>query len=60
MKARAGRLVVEAIVVVRDERVMIILPKEIVVAVSPWILASRIARSPHVCDGLSVSMEILL
>jgi hypothetical protein len=52
--------VVEAVVLVRDERVMIILPKEIVVTVPPWIVASRIARSPHVCDGLSVSMKILL
>lgn len=60
MQARASRLVVETAMVVRDERVMIMLSEEITVTIPPWILTNRIARSPHVCDRRSISMKILL
>jgi len=51
---------VEAVMVIRDQRVRIILSMEIIIKVSPWIWSGWVARSSHVCNRFSVSMEILL
>jgi len=51
---------VEAVMVVRDQRIRVILSMEIIIEVSPWIRTNRVARSPYVCNRLPVSMKILL
>jgi len=51
---------VEAVMVVRDQRVRVILSMEIIIEVSPWIRTNRVARSRYVCDRFPIPMKILL
>jgi hypothetical protein len=48
MQARTGSLVIEAITVAREKRIRIMLSKEIIIKISPWIEAGRIARASSV------------
>ena len=60
MQARTSCLVIEAIMAAREERIRIMLSKEISIKISPWIEASRIARGSCMRNGLCISNMVML
>jgi hypothetical protein len=51
---------VETSMVAREERIRIMLSKEIVIKISPWVRSSRMARGSGMCTRFHISMKVLL